>query len=63
MSASLAERLALVQEGIAEAARTAGRDVNELTTIVVTKFHPAQLVRDLYDLGVRNMGENRHQEA
>ncbi len=63
MSASLAERLALVQEGIAEAARTAGRDVNDLTTIVVTKFHPAQLVRDLYDLGVRNVGENRHQEA
>ena len=63
MSASLAERLALVQEGIAEAARNAGRDVNDLTTIVVTKFHPAQLVRDLYELGVRNVGENRHQEA
>lgn len=63
MSASLAERLALVEEGIAEAARIAGRDVNDLTTIVVTKFHPAQLVRDLFDLGVRNVGENRHQEA
>ena len=63
MSASLAERLALVEEGIAEAARNAGRDVNDLTTIVVTKFHPAQLVRDLYDLGVRHVGENRHQEA
>jgi pyridoxal phosphate enzyme (YggS family) len=60
---TLAERLALVQEGIADAARHAGRDINELTTIVVTKFHPAQLVRDLYDLGVRNVGENRHQEA
>ncbi|MDH6422446.1 YggS family pyridoxal phosphate-dependent enzyme [Aurantimicrobium minutum] len=63
MSTSLAERLALVEEGIAEAARNAGRDINDLTTIVVTKFHPAQLVRDLYDLGVRNVGENRHQEA
>ena len=63
MSASLAERLSLVKEGIAEAARNAGRDVNDLTTIVVTKFHPAELVRDLYDLGVRNVGENRHQEA
>ncbi len=63
MGESLAERLALVQEGIADAARHAGRDINELTTIVVTKFHPAQLVRDLYDLGVRNVGENRHQEA
>lgn len=63
MGETLAERLALVQEGIADAARHAGRDINELTTIVVTKFHPAQLVRDLYDLGVRNVGENRHQEA
>lgn len=30
---------------------------------MVTKFHPASLVRDLADLGVRDIGENRHQEA
>lgn len=60
---SLAERLALVNEGIADAATRAGRDVNDITMIVVTKFHPAQLVQDLYDLGVRDVGENRHQEA
>jgi PLP dependent protein len=29
----------------------------------VTKFHPASLVRELLDLGVRDVGENRHQEA
>jgi len=29
----------------------------------VTKFHPASLVRELVELGVRDMGENRHQEA
>lgn len=63
METSLGERLAIVNEGIADAARAAGRSVDDLTTIVVTKFHPAQLVRDLYELGVRNMGENRHQEA
>ena len=60
---SIAERLALVTEGISEAATRASRDVNDITMIVVTKFHPAQLVRDLYDLGVRDVGENRHQEA
>jgi pyridoxal phosphate enzyme (YggS family) len=60
---SLAERLALVTEGISDAATRASRDVNDITMIVVTKFHPAQLVRDLYDLGVRDVGENRHQEA
>jgi pyridoxal phosphate enzyme (YggS family) len=30
---------------------------------VVTKFQPASLVRDLVELGVRDFGENRHQEA
>ena len=60
---SLAQRLQSVQAGIADAARASGRQPDEITTIVVTKFHPASLIRDLYDLGVRNVGENRHQEA
>lgn len=59
----LAERLAAVDAEIAEAARAAGRDPAELTRIVVTKFHPASLVRELADLGVTDVGENRHQEA
>ena len=60
---TLAERLAAVDAGIADAARAAGRDVTELTRIVVTKFHPASLVRELVALGVHDVGENRHQEA
>ena len=60
--APLADRLALLDERVAAAARTAGRDPAEITRIVVTKFHPAQLVRDLYALGVRDVGENRQQE-
>ena len=47
---------------IGEAARAAGRDPGELTRIVVTKFHPASLVRELHALGVRDVGENRQQE-
>ena len=31
--------------------------------VVVTKNHPAQLVAELIDLGARNFGENRDQEA
>jgi len=61
--APLAERLAAVDAGIADAARAAGRDPAEVTRIVVTKFHPASLVRELAELGVRDVGENRHQEA
>ena len=30
---------------------------------MVTKFHPASLVAELADLGVLDIGENRHQEA
>ena len=59
----LAERLARVDAGIADAAREAGRDPADITRIVVTKFHPASLVRELAELGVRDVGENRHQEA
>ncbi|WP_167139779.1 YggS family pyridoxal phosphate-dependent enzyme [Diaminobutyricimonas sp. TR449] len=59
----LADRLATVSARIDQAARDAGRDPGEITTIVVTKFQPASLVRELAALGVRNLGENRHQEA
>jgi pyridoxal phosphate enzyme (YggS family) len=62
-TASLAERLEAVRSGIADAAREADRDVADVTTIVVTKFHPATMVRELHDLGVRDFGESRHQEA
>ncbi|WP_281272271.1 YggS family pyridoxal phosphate-dependent enzyme [Mycetocola lacteus] len=55
--------LAEMTARIESAARTAGRSPEDITTIVVTKFHPADLVRDLYALGVRDVGENRHQEA
>lgn len=58
----LPARLAAIDERIADAARAAGRDPSELTRIVVTKFHPASLVRELYGLGVRDVGENRQQE-
>ena len=60
---TLAERLSLVQLGIADAAKAASRDPASITTVVVTKFHDASLVRDLYALGVRDFGESRHQDA
>jgi PLP dependent protein len=63
LAESLAGRLAEVDGRIADAARAAGRDPAELTRIVITKFHPASLVRELFELGVRDIGENRHQEA
>ncbi|MDQ1544300.1 MAG: dependent protein [Actinomycetota bacterium] len=61
--APLAERLEGVRTAVADAAAVAGRSPGEITTVVVTKFHPASLVRELADLGVRDIGENRHQDA
>lgn len=62
MGDTLASRLASIDERIADAARAAGRDAADITRIVVTKFHPASLVRELHALGVRKVGENRQQE-
>ena len=59
---ALSGRLADVDSRIADAARAAGRDAATITRIVVTKFHPVSLVEALYDLGVRDVGENRQQE-
>ncbi|PPG91207.1 YggS family pyridoxal phosphate-dependent enzyme [Rathayibacter sp. AY1F3] len=59
----LAARWAEVSERVADATRSAGREASSVTTIVVTKFHPVSLLRDLLELGVVDFGENRHQEA
>jgi pyridoxal phosphate enzyme (YggS family) len=52
-----------VRRRMAAAAKAAGRDPAELTLVVVTKFFPASDVRLLADLGVSDVGENRHPEA
>lgn len=62
LETQLAERLAAVDARIADAALAAGRHPAEITRIVVTKFHPAELVAQLHALGVRDVGENRQQE-
>jgi pyridoxal phosphate enzyme (YggS family) len=59
----LAERLAAVHRRIEAAAADAGRAGELPTLIVVTKFHPAADIRRLAALGVRDVGENRDQEA
>ncbi|MCH1883467.1 YggS family pyridoxal phosphate-dependent enzyme [Agrococcus sp. ARC_14] len=51
-------RLAAFLEQLEEARRA--RDV---TVVVVTKFHPVELVRELAATGHRDFGENRHPEA
>jgi PLP dependent protein len=61
--AELAASLAAVEERIASACADAGRSRDEVTLVVVTKFFPASDVALLHELGVRHVGESRHQEA
>ena len=61
--AELAASLAAVEQRIASACAAARRPRDEVTLVVVTKFFPASDVRLLHELGVRHVGESRHQEA
>lgn len=59
----LTERYRSVKERIAASCIAAGRTVTDVELVVVTKNHSAELVAELYDLGHRQFGENRDQEA
>lgn len=58
----IAAGLLAVRERIAAAAAACGR-IDLPALIVVTKTFPAEDVVRLHDLGVREVGENKHQEA
>jgi pyridoxal phosphate enzyme (YggS family) len=59
----IAAGLVRVRERIAGACADVARDPGDVRLVVVTKFFPASDVRLLADLGVTDVGENRHQEA
>ena len=59
----LAANLRRVRARLESAATTAGRDPAEITLVAVTKTWPASDIRLLAELGVRDVGENRDQEA
>jgi hypothetical protein len=51
-----------VQARIANAAARAGRRPEDITLVAVTKVFPAPVIRDAYELGLRDFGENYLQE-
>ena len=59
----LAANLAAVEQRLAAAGAAAGRPREQVELVAVTKFHPAEDVVALRDLGVRAFGESRDQEA
>jgi PLP dependent protein len=58
----LAQRLAAVRGRIARAAERIGRDPAGITLLAVTKVFPAEAIREAYQLGLREFGENYVQE-
>jgi PLP dependent protein len=59
----IADRVAAVRDRIARAAARAGRTSAEVTLVAVSKTHPPEAVREAFAAGVRDVGENRVQEA
>ena len=62
MGTAVRENLLRVQERIEASARRAGRDAREITLVGVSKTHPAAVIRQGFEAGLRHFGENRVQE-
>ena len=62
-AAEMRARWLEVLERMAAAARTAGREAGDVRLVAVSKLHPADAVRALYEAGQREFGENYVQEA
>ena len=59
---SITERLSQVQSRLRAAELAAGREPGSVRLIAVSKLHPAAAIREAYDAGQRDFGENYLQE-
>jgi len=62
MQTTIQKNLLRVKEQIADAARRAARNAEEITLIGVSKTHPADAIQQAFEAGLRHFGENRVQE-
>ena len=60
---AIADNLASVRERIAAAARRAGREPDSVRLVAVSKGQRPEAVREAFQAGVRDFGENRVEEA
>jgi pyridoxal phosphate enzyme (YggS family) len=56
------QKVALIEDRIAAAARRTGRNPGDITLMAVSKTFPPELIREAYSAGLRHFGENRVQE-
>jgi PLP dependent protein len=60
---ALRDRFADVRNRIETTARACGRSPQEITLVAITKTHPTETINAAIDLGAKDLGENRVQEA
>ncbi|MEJ2747308.1 MAG: YggS family pyridoxal phosphate enzyme, partial [Anaerolineae bacterium] len=53
------ERYTAVTQRMTQAAQRAGRNLDDITLVAVTKTWPAEVVLAAYEAGMRQFGENR----
>ena len=58
----ISENLEYVRRNIEEACRRVGRRPEEVTLITVSKTHPVPVLKEAYEAGARDFGENKVQE-
>jgi hypothetical protein len=59
---SIKKNIAEVENVIAEECKKAGRNADEVTLIAVSKTKPVEMLKEAYDYGCRDFGENKVQE-
>jgi PLP dependent protein len=59
----IGSRVAAVRERIARAAARAGRSSDSIVLVAVSKTQPVDAVREAFEAGLRDFGENKVQEA
>lgn len=60
---SLRDRLKTLRDRIEACARRCDRSPDDIILVAITKTHPVAVLRNAIELGIKDLGENRVQEA
>lgn len=58
----ISDNIKRIKKELAESALSVGRNPEDVFLLAVTKTHPVSLIKEAYDAGLREFGENRVQE-
>ena len=58
----LEKNLKSIQDKVKDACKRSGRHLEDVTLIAVSKTKPVSMLQEIYDLGIRQFGENKVQE-